>query len=133
MKALDFSKIDTYRVGKLTLSVWARPDTIITVSLSGAINFFDPDALSDGPRRCLQGHNKPITALTVLPTGGVVTASSEGRMALWDVASGEAKYVTGEKHSNQVHGLAVAGDGRLLSIGFDDTLRCSSIADFKCG
>lgn len=113
--------------------VWARPDTVITVSLSGTINFFDPDALSDGPRRRILGHNKPITALRVLPTGGVVTASSEGRMALWDVQSGEAKYVTGDLHTNQVQGMAVAGDGRVLSIGFDDTLRCSSMADLKCG
>lgn len=114
--------------------VWARSDTILTVSLSGTINFFDPSALSDGPRRRLFGHNKPVTAMTVLPNGaGVVTASSEGRMAVWNTQTGDAQYITGDLHSNQVQGMTVTGDGRLLTIGFDDTLRTSSVEQLKCG
>lgn len=75
--------------------------------------------------RLLQGHNKPITALTVSPDGShAYSGDYSGRMVSWDLSSGEGKTFTGNGHTNQINGIA-AVDGDLITVAMDDTLMTS--------
>lgn len=96
---------------------------LISVSLSGVINYLDVDN-PDKPKRVLMGHNKPITCLALHGNGKTVyTASHDGCVTEWNVDSGEARHVEGQGHGNQVNGMRTTKDGSLLTIGIDDTLR----------
>ncbi|KAL4709121.1 hypothetical protein ACJJTC_014680 [Scirpophaga incertulas] len=83
---------------------------LLSVSLSGVINYLDPEN-PDKPRQILMGHNKPITCLALTPDRSRVYTSSEGR------------HILGQGHGNQVNGMRASKDGSLLTCGIDDTLR----------
>ena len=53
--------------------------------------------------------------------------SYEGRISSWDLTSGIASAVDGEAHSNQVSAVS-AGNGRIYSVGWDDTLRTIDVS-----
>lgn len=96
---------------------------LISVSLSGVINYLDVDN-PDKPWQVLMGHNKPITSLTLHPDRHTVyTASHDGCVTSWNVETGEARHIQGQGHGNQVNGMRSSKDGSLLTIGIDDTLR----------
>ncbi|XP_023943413.2 actin-interacting protein 1 [Bicyclus anynana] len=93
---------------------------LLSVSLSGDISYLDAQQ-PDAPLRVLTGHNKPITCLA-LRDSELFTASHDGAVTLWDVGKGEGRRVGGQGHGNQVNGMRT-GNGALLTIGIDDTLR----------
>ncbi|XP_059051926.1 actin-interacting protein 1 [Achroia grisella] len=96
---------------------------LLTISLSGVINYLDVDN-PDKPRQVLMGHNKPITSLALHPDRHTVyTASHDGCVTSWNVESGEARHIQGQGHGNQVNGMRSSKDGSLLTIGIDDSLR----------
>ncbi|XP_067657965.1 actin-interacting protein 1-like [Haliotis asinina] len=98
---------------------------ILTVSLSGYINYLDRDDPSI-PRRIVKGHNKPITALAVSGDGSrVYTGTSEAAIKYWDVDSGVSDEVHGKGHSSQVQDMSMDED-TFVTISFDDTLRVTS-------
>ena len=59
-------------------------DHLVSVSLSGNINYLDPEAPAK-PKKVIRGHNKPITKMTV-KEDTLVTAGSDGRVIQWDVS-----------------------------------------------
>ena len=101
--------------------LWSGPH-MISVSLSGFINYLDPDK-PDKPKRVVKGHNKPVTRLAASGDGKTIyTGGSDGVVTSWDSESGRCERVAGSGHGVQVSGLAVTGS-QVLSVGYDDTLR----------
>lgn len=100
-------------------------DYMISVSLSGFINYLDPRT-PDKPVKVVAGHNKPITKMIRGGEEGnptLITGGADGRMVEWTVGDGTTKLVTGEGHSSQINGLKRGQGTRVASVGIDDTLR----------
>lgn len=96
---------------------------LISVDLGGRLNYFHEG--QDRVTKVVRGHQKAITSAAYLPASKTLwTGSYEGRACAWTIASGAADSIDGEMHSNQVSGIAASGsDGRIYSVGWDDTLR----------
>lgn len=103
---------------------------IISIDLEGNLNYFEQG--KDQPVRIVRGHQKAITAAIVSEQAGkktLWTGSSEGRSRSWGVNTGVADVIDGGMHSNYVSGLSSAEkEGRVYSIGWDDTLRAIDVA-----
>lgn len=113
---------------------------VISVDLEGNLNYLVDG--SPSPVKVVRGHQKNGTAAGV--SGSTLfTGSYEGRVCAWDISSGLAEKVDGESHSNYVAGFATSteeggllskikdkvmgsDDGRIYSVGWDDTLRSIS-------
>ena len=98
---------------------------VISLNLAGDLIY-----LTEGtqqPQRVVQGHQKNITAISMSSTSTaretLWTGSSEGRVCSWDASTGNAEAVDGETHTNYVAGITTSADGRIYSVGWDDTLR----------
>lgn len=99
---------------------------IISLSLSGDLNYLTTN--SSKPTKVVSGHQKNITALTAGDTESKTlwTGSSEGRLCVWDVATGNAETIEGEGHTNIISGLAATSASKhpqVYSVGWDDSLR----------
>ncbi|KAJ3410682.1 hypothetical protein HDV05_003479, partial [Chytridiales sp. JEL 0842] len=121
--------VDDQQVGCL----WQQ-NHIVSLSLSGVFNYLEKDG-GPKPARVVDGHQKAITALAVVPASKTFyTGSYEGRIYSWNDDSGTqgGKQVEGSGHTNQVVRLAPAGT-QLYSAGLDDTVRVidSSTNSFK--
>ena len=104
--------------------VWPnRSDgTIISLSNGGELNYLSQS--SDKPIRVVSGHQRSITALGAERSGKTLwTGSYEGRVVSWDVAKGTAEEPEGQMHSNLVVGFGRGAEGRMYSVGMDDSLR----------
>ncbi|KAF2151164.1 tricorn protease domain 2-containing protein [Myriangium duriaei CBS 260.36] len=102
--------------------VWARDGLIISVDLEGNLNYLEEG--KDKPIRIVQGHQKTITAAGYIPDSKTLwTGSFEGKICAWDLTNGAAEKADGETHSNYVSGLTGSPDGRIYSVGWDDTVR----------
>ncbi|KAJ3029775.1 UNVERIFIED_CONTAM: hypothetical protein HDU68_011190 [Siphonaria sp. JEL0065] len=111
--------VESQQVGVL----W-QGDIVISLSLSGDINYFEKGHAA--PVKIVKGHQKAITALATIPSANTFyTASYDGRVHAWSLNGGKVAHheVTGAGHSNQVKGLAAESNGRVVSVGLDDTLR----------
>ena len=105
---LHLCKLD---IGHDTISTFTMGDTVedqqvgclwsgeflISVSLSGYINYLDPRTPSK-PVKVICGHNKPITKMVKghddsNPT--LITSGSDGRVVEWTVADGSTKVIQG--------------------------------------
>ncbi|KAI8895270.1 WD40-repeat-containing domain protein [Globomyces pollinis-pini] len=102
---------------------------LISVSLSGDINYLDPRT-SGKPVRVIKGHQKGITTLTLSSDKKLYSGSYDGRICSWEEGTGGAVEVTGQGHSNQVVTLG-SGDEKVFSCGMDDSFRSLSISDKK--
>lgn len=70
-----------------------------------------------------QGHNKPITALTVTTDRNTIyRGSHDGCVTYWNTVSGESDRVHGTGHGNQINGMKSASN-LVYTAGIDDTLR----------
>jgi len=100
---------------------------IISLSLSGDLNYLHPDASQ--PTKVISGHQKNITALThsgESANATLWTGSYDGRLCAWDASSGDAETIEGEGHTNIISGLAASSSTKhpqIYSVGWDDTLR----------
>ncbi|KAL3095436.1 hypothetical protein niasHS_007535 [Heterodera schachtii] len=100
--------------------VWLK-NWIVSVSLSGFINYICPETLK--VCRVLRGHNKSITALTLSEDRRMAfTADFEGHITRWNVSDGSSERVTPQVHKSQVSGLSLTSGGLLISIGWDDSV-----------
>jgi len=105
-------------------------ETLITVSLSGKINYLDVEN-PNKPKKIIEGHSKAIIASCLNDDKSLMfTSSFDGAICCWDLKTGEAQLITGKGHSSQVSYLYAKGD-TLYSCGIDDTLRFISIPDRK--
>ena len=83
----------------------------VVVDLTGAL-----------PRRTLSAHTEVIQAVAFGPDGrSVATGGEDGRVIVWDVASGAATRVL-EGHAGRVLGATFTPDGLLHSASIDGTL-----------
>ena len=73
-------------------------DKLISVSLSGNINFLD-NRTGNGIEMVVRGHNKPITAVSRVDSKTMYTGDSEGRLVRWNTEDGRADEVTGKGHA----------------------------------
>lgn len=102
-------------------------DLLISLSLSGDLNY-----LVEGtpePRQVVQGHQKSITSMTKLCSSSgdetLWTGSFDGRVCGWDVPTGKAEDIEGDRSSAYIAGLTPTqeGVGRIYSVSWDDTIR----------
>ena len=96
---------------------------IISSNLAGDLNYLING--SKTPQRVVQAHRKNITSIAT-STGQdktLFTGSSDGQICFWDISTGLAKTIDGEAHTNYVAGLATSHEGRIFSVGWDDSLR----------
>lgn len=101
--------------------VWLK-DMIVSVSLSGFINYVDPETQSVS--KVLKGHNKSITALTFSAKSkeNVFTGDFEGNITRWKVADGSSERLMPVIHKSQISALKLTDNGTLISLGWDDTI-----------
>jgi len=103
--------------------VWTpRTDnTIISLSLSGDLNYLSPT--SDTPTRIVSGHQKPITALEITASKTLLTGSTDGTVASWDLAKGTAEVIQGDGHTNVIAAFIETSPNTVSSVAWDDQLR----------
>ncbi|GMT36944.1 hypothetical protein PFISCL1PPCAC_28241 [Pristionchus fissidentatus] len=103
--------------------VWSA-SSLISVALSGYLNFIDPEL--GQVSKSVHGHNKPITSMAVSKDKSFFcTADFEGNITRWDLASGESKRLSPLLHKAQITGMSITSNGSLLSVGWDDTFQVS--------
>ncbi|XP_045607289.1 actin-interacting protein 1 isoform X2 [Procambarus clarkii] len=101
--------------------IWAG-NYLISVSLSGFINYLDP-ANPTKPKRIIKGHNKPITRVALSSDcSSLYTTAVDGTVTVWDVATGENDRIGGKGHGNHVSGLVVK-DNVVYTAGIDDSIK----------
>jgi WD40 repeat protein len=106
-------------------TLW-QGDTIICISVSGEIHYLDVNAPSK-PLRVIRGHNKFITALTYDATNKhLYSASYDGVVVRWDLASGATESFRGKGHSNQVNAIHIQGSN-VVTAAMDDTIRITPL------
>ncbi|HKE17169.1 MAG TPA: protein kinase [Kofleriaceae bacterium] len=75
----------------------------------------------------LHGHDDDVIGMRFLPDDGLLTASADGTMRRWDLASGLAQVLRG--HSDQLIAMAVSARGdRVASAGADHGVRLWELA-----
>ena len=86
-----------------------------------------PGKMPAGPKRAFRSGNQVAT----LPDGRALSASGDGTLRLWDVASGECLRAL-EGHSGSVTYIAALPEGRVLSASDYNTLRLWDLASGEC-
>ncbi|KAI7674642.1 tricorn protease domain 2-containing protein [Hortaea werneckii] len=96
---------------------------IISIDLEGNLNYFQEG--KEKPVRVVSGHQRAVTAASYLPDSKTLwTGSYEGRARAWNLGDGIADLIDGETHSNYVSGISASqSEGRIYSVGWDDTFR----------
>jgi WD repeat-containing protein 1 (actin-interacting protein 1) len=124
------------QVGDMQVAVAVSSPLIISLSLNGNINYFDPASGSPAPVRVVQGHQVAITAFAVdRETDTIYTGSYDGVVCATNATTGQCqrivgtdnRNISGAAHAGKVSGVAVSG-GALLTIGWDDALRTADVA-----
>jgi WD40 repeat protein len=107
--------------------VW-HEDYLLSVSLSGAINYLDV-AHPDAPKKIVHGHSNALCGFAADVKNGMFYVSDiEGRVGAWNFKSGECQWLAGKGHEKPVVALALSGDGKTLSsVGLDDKIRFNSV------
>lgn len=106
--------------------LWQGPH-ILSVSLSGFINYLDKDNPTK-PLKVLKGHNKSITCLgctSVSDSGDddyIFTGSHDGFITRWSYKTGDQDRVSGLQHTNQVQDLSIKNN-LIYTCSFDDTIK----------
>jgi WD40 repeat protein len=102
-----------------------KKEYLITISLSGAINFLNKDKPSD--IHSVQGVLAQPTAMRLsVSEGHFYVSNIDGYVTQFDWKTGNGKFFTGKGHGKNVNHLAVSGKN-LVSVGFDDKLRYNDI------
>lgn len=116
--------------------VYANPNTIISISLSGVLNVFDSRESSSSKWRTLHGPTKAITACAL--SGSTFYAGSfDGTMKTFMVGSeageeeGACHEVVGAGHTARIAGLHSDGTGKIWSAGWDDKVACIERQSFE--
>jgi len=116
------SQVEDQQLGTL----W-QGDTIISVSLSGDINYWDLNK-TDAPARVLLGHQKFITGLAFdESTQKLYSGSYDSLIVEWDLKTGSTQAFKGKGHSNQINRIHVQS-GNLVTAAMDDTVRVTPLS-----
>ncbi|KFD72334.1 hypothetical protein M514_11619 [Trichuris suis] len=96
-------------------------DYLLSVSLSGCINYLDPSN-PQKPRMVVKGHSKPVTSVAAdRDNDTFFTGDMEGAVVRWSGKSGNADQLNPRWHSSQVQAMHKTKD-ILLTVSMDDTL-----------
>ena len=102
--------------------------TVVAVSYNAhGMGLWDPDT---GVMRWLQGPPNEIMSVCTLE-GRVVSATHDGRLRVWDAATG-GRVQELARHTDWVRVVRALGDGRLVSGGDDKALRVWDAASGAC-
>ncbi|KAG6830598.1 hypothetical protein H0H92_015879 [Tricholoma furcatifolium] len=108
-------------------NTWCGEQDIVSLSLSGSLNIFDPRS-GAGPSRILDAPQKPVNALTPVSSSTFLGGTADGRVLSFSSETGETALVPGETHTNLISNLASSPtDGTVYSVGYDDRLREISV------
>ena len=122
------TSVDDQQLGCL----WSG-DYLVSVSLSGHINYMDPKNPGK-PSMVIEGHNKPVTTMTISKDGKTIfTGGSDGRVLKWNSENGEARRVQGPGHESQVNCIDFKDSDNLFTLGIDDTFRIIESSTFLGG
>lgn len=124
-KAVTTFKMGT-EVEHQQLGVLAQGDHWISVSLNGQINYLDKNA-PEKPSRVCSGHTVTITDLVVADADTFYTSSYDGRICAWNKGAA-TRYEGKGGHTNEVVAMGL-DDGKLVTIGKDDSVRLTSAQD----
>ncbi|KII69623.1 WD repeat-containing protein 1 [Thelohanellus kitauei] len=104
--------------------LWVK-DHLISVSLSGRINFLDPEH-PDKLIRSYWGHKRGIicSALTK-DKKFILTGSYDGTLNIWDVSTGEAQVFKGPQFSAQITAFSVFDD-EITAVGVGNVIKFAS-------
>jgi WD40 repeat protein len=101
--------------------LWHDKDTLLSVSLSGAINYLNPAAPED--IKSLHGCQRLITSMVVDRTNQVVwTGESGGQVTKWDMSTKLGRWLSRKNPGSAVKGMRLV-DGTLQVITVDDKMR----------
>jgi WD40 repeat protein len=101
---------------------------VISVDLDGNLNYLVEGKST--PTKVIRGHQKNVTA-SEISADTFFTGSADGRVRAWNVSTGIAEDIDGDRHTNYIAALAAdPKSDRVYSVGWDDTLRCISAKTF---
>ena len=107
--------------------VWTKAH-ILSVSLSGAINYLDT-ANPKQPSKVVHGHQSTLQSLVVQPSANAFyTSGLTGEITRW-TREGEGKWLTGKGHGGLIVSALTLSEGRLHSFGLDNNMRVSALDD----
>jgi len=116
------SQVEDQQLG----SLWQK-DIVVSVSLSGDLNFWDLNK-TDGPAKVVLGHQKFITGLAFdQSTQKLYSGSYDSLIVEWDLKTGATSAFKGKGHTNQINSIKVQ-NGNLVTAAMDDTLRTTPLA-----
>ncbi|CAB3408013.1 unnamed protein product [Caenorhabditis bovis] len=108
------------------LSILWTKKALISLSLSGFVNFLSPELGTIEEVR--QGHNKPITAIHLtIDKKYLFSSDFEGHTTRWEIATGKSNRVKPSLHKSQIVGLSYTSNGDLFSVGWDDQIRVTRL------
>jgi WD40 repeat protein len=118
--------VEDQQVGALWIG-----DHLLTVSLSGCINYLDPASPAQ-PKRVLHGCNTGISSLALNPGAALAFVSEiEGRVTRWDLKSCASAW-SDSRNGVAIHASALSADQKLLYVvGADDSLRALDCASMR--
>jgi phospholipase A-2-activating protein len=109
---------------------------VATASRDSLALVWDVAAGGGAPLSSLRGHDHFVNAVAFMPSGAVVTASSDGTIRAWTVAgdgTAECAAVLKGHEKNVCHVAVVPGDsGRVVSSSWDMTARVWNVASGEC-
>ena len=114
-------------------NTWVSENTLVSLSLFGDLNVFDPRSGS-GPTRVIQAPQKSLTAISLLPSSSetFLAGSADGRVHSYSPVTFESTRVEGNTHSTLVISMAPNPKaGKVHSVGFDDSVREIDVGGFK--
>ena len=108
--------------------VWANENTIVSVSLSGTLNLFDP---REGSKwRKLHGPARAITAGALVEKDQTFYAGSfDGSIKRLDLQGGDWEDISGTGHSALISSVVASGD-KVWTAGWDDKATCIESGTF---
>lgn len=118
-------EVNDQQVGAL----WHQ-EYLVTVSLSGAINYLDLKEPSK-PLRVLHGHQTSIQSIAIDVKNGVFyTSGLTGEITQWNLKTGDGRWLSGIGHAGKVVSqIAVNANSELLySFGLDDRVHVSQLS-----
>ncbi len=106
-----------------------------STSLFGNTQNFFPSTKKLPPKyKCLhtlQGHDKNVTCVAVLPYGNIVSGSLDKTLKIWDADTGKCLH-TLQGHDENVTCVAVLPNGNIVSGSWDKTLKVWDAGTSKC-
>jgi WD40 repeat protein len=113
-------------LGDMQVSCLWHEDTMMSISLNGAINFLNPE--TPDVHNSLHGCQSNIKALVVdAENGKVYTGELNGKVTSWDIKTNLGTWFGGKAHDTMVCSLVVNG-GKLQVFSNDDKFRSYDIA-----